>query len=67
MNDCENFTVEKDAQKPAELSSVTTEIAVVLEGQKMCFPSNQISSPLLSQFPVEEDFFLFLPTAEAVS
>jgi hypothetical protein len=35
LNDCENFLVEKEAQKPAELSSVTSETAGVLEGQKM--------------------------------
>jgi hypothetical protein len=68
LENCENFTVEKEAQKPAELSSVTTETAVVLEGQKMlvytlnmCFPPNQLASPLLSLVPVEEDKFPFLP------
>jgi len=67
LKNCENFTVEKEAQKPAELSSVTTETAVVLEGQKtlvktlnMYFPPNQFASPLLSPVPVEEDKFHFL-------
>ena len=68
LKDCENFTVEKEVQKPAELSSVTTETAVVLEGQKMlvytlnmCFPPNQFASPLISLVPAEEDKFPFLP------
>ena len=50
------------------MSSVTTETAVVLEGQKMlvytlnmCFPSNQFTNPLRSLVPVEEDKFPVLP------
>lgn len=63
LENCENFTVEKETQKPAQMSSVTTETAVVLEGQKMnmCFPPNQLASPLLSLVPVKEDKFPFLP------